>query len=200
MLLKCARRLLTPRVRAKVCLVAAGEQLGHVPEVAQPIVDRRRGEHEERLRPHRVVEQVEEPVVARRLGIVHHRRRAARIAEVMRLVDHHDVGKLGDAPETLREIALAAEVGVAEDREVAEVRAAADCRRCAAAIRADVAPTPPSLVAFGANSTTRFPSCRTRRSISIRPTKVLPRPTPSQRNAPPCWRAIFISAQYASFW
>ncbi len=48
-------------------------------------------------------------------------------------------------------------------------------------------------------STTRLPSCSTSRSISIRPTNVLPRPTPSHRKAPPCWRAIFISAQYASF-
>ena len=53
----------------------------------------------------------------------------------------------------------------------------------------------PSFVALGAKSTTRFPSCSTNRSISIRPTKVLPRPTPSHGNAPPCWRAIFMSAR-----
>ena len=42
------------------------------------------------------------------------------------LVDDHRVGELGDAPEALGEVALAAEVGVAEDGEVAEVGAAAD--------------------------------------------------------------------------
>ena len=34
----------------EVRLVAPREELGHVPEVAQPVVDRRGGEHEERLR------------------------------------------------------------------------------------------------------------------------------------------------------
>ena len=97
-----------------------------MPEVAQPVVDRRRREHEERLRPHRVVEQVVELVVARRLVLVRPRRARPGIAEVVGLVDDHDVGELGDPPEPLREVALAAEVGVAEDGEVAEVGAAAD--------------------------------------------------------------------------
>ena len=37
-------------------------------------------------------------------------------------------------------------------------------------------------------------------SMSIRPTKVLPRPTPSHRKAPPCWPAIFRSSWKPSFW
>ena len=44
----------------------------------------------------------------------------------MGLVDHHDVGELGDPAESLREVALAAEVRVAEDRKVAEVGVPAD--------------------------------------------------------------------------
>ena len=110
----------------EVRLVAPREQLGHVAEVAQPVVDRRRRQHEERLRPHRVVEQVEELVVARRLDSFVSVAPAPRVAEVMGLVDDHDVGELGDPAEALREVALAAEVGVAEDGEVAEVGAAAD--------------------------------------------------------------------------
>jgi hypothetical protein len=47
---------------------------------------------------------------------------APRIAEVMGLVDQHDVGEFGDTAESLREVALAAKVRMAEDREVAEVR------------------------------------------------------------------------------
>ena len=79
-----------------------------------------------RLRPRRVVEQVVELVVAGRLDLPSSLAAAARIAEVVRLVDDDDVGQLGDPPEALREVALAAEVGVAEDGEVAEVGAAAD--------------------------------------------------------------------------
>ena len=118
--------MLTPERPREVGLVPAGEQLGHVPEVAQPVVDRRGREHEDGLRPLRVVEQVVEPVVAGGLDAVVLAAAPARIAEVVRLVDDHDVGQLRDAPEALRKVALATEVGVAEDGEVAEVRAAAD--------------------------------------------------------------------------
>ena len=122
----------------EVRLVPPREQLGHVPEVAEPVVDRRGREHEERLRPHRVVEQVEEPVVARRFDAFISVAPAARVPEVVGLVDDHDVGELGDAAEPLREVALAAEVGVAEDREVAEVGVtanAADVRQPLAQVR-----------------------------------------------------------------
>ena len=44
----------------------------------------------------------------------------------MRLVDDDDVGEFRNALETLREVPLASEVGVAEDGQVAEVRATAD--------------------------------------------------------------------------
>ena len=45
---------------------------------------------------------------------------------MMRFVDHHDVGKLRDAPKPFRKIPLAAKVGVAKYSEIAEVRAAAN--------------------------------------------------------------------------
>ena len=57
---------------------------------------------------------------------------------MVRFVDHHDVCKLGDAPESLREVTRAAKVRVAEDREVAEVRVptdAADVRQPLAQVR-----------------------------------------------------------------
>ena len=110
----------------EVRLVPAREQLGHVPKVAQPVVDRRGGEHEKGLRPLRVVEQVVEAVVARWFRVRLPTAPCPGVAEVVRLVDHHDVRKLGDAPESLREVALAAEVRVAEDRKVAEVRVPTD--------------------------------------------------------------------------
>ena len=74
----------------------------------------------------RVVEQLEQAVVARRFGSLVGVALPARIAEVVRLVDDDDVGEFRDAAETLREVPLASEVGVAEDGQVAEVRATAD--------------------------------------------------------------------------
>ena len=52
----------------------------------------------------------------------------------------------------------------------------------------------PSFAPFGANKTTCFFS-RTIRSISIKPTKVFPSPTPSHKKAPPKRLAIFIRDQ-----
>ncbi len=122
----------------EVRLVPAREQLGHVPKVAQPVVDRRGGKHEKGFGPLRVVEQVVEAIVARRLRVLIIVAPCPGVAEVVRFVDHHDVCKLGDASEPLREVALAAEVRVAEDCEVAEVRVptdAADVRQPLAQVR-----------------------------------------------------------------
>ena len=110
----------------EVGLVAAGEELRHVAEVAQAVVDGRGRQHEHGLRAFRVVEQLEQAVVARRFDSLVGVALTARIAEVVRLVDNDDVGEFRNAPETLREVPLASEVGVAEDGQVAEVRATAD--------------------------------------------------------------------------
>ena len=110
----------------EVGLVATGEELGHVAEVAQAVVDGRGRQHEHGLGAFRVVEQVEQAVVARRFDAPVGVGPAARIAEVVRLVDDDDVGELRNALETLREVPLASEVGMAEDGQIAEVRTAAD--------------------------------------------------------------------------
>ena len=110
----------------EVGLVATGEELGHVAEVAQAVVDGRGRQHEHGLETFRVVEQLEQVVVARRFDSPVGVTPAARIAEVVRLVDQDDVGEFRNAVETLREVPLASEVGVAEDGQVAEVRATAD--------------------------------------------------------------------------
>ena len=141
----------------EVGLVATGEELGHVTEVAQAVVDGGGRQHDHCLGAFRVVEQLEQAVVARRFDSPVRVTPATRIAEVVRFVDDDDVGEFRDALETLRVVALASQVGVAEDGQVAEVRATADA--------ADVWKPPtqvgshtPSLVAFGANSATRLPS------------------------------------------
>src|SRR3990172_8860746 len=95
-------------------------------EVAQPVVDRRGGEHEERLRPHRIVKKVVKTVVTRRLDKLVPVPPAPGIAEMVGFVDDHDIGKLRDATEPLGEFPLAAEVRMAEDRKIAEIRITAD--------------------------------------------------------------------------
>ena len=107
-------------------LVAPGEELGHVPEVAQAVVDGRGRQHEQGLGALRAVQQVEQAVVARRFGSLGGVALAAGIAEVVRLVDDDDVGEFRNAPEALGEVPLAPEVGVAEHGEVAEIGATAD--------------------------------------------------------------------------
>ena len=113
----------------KVGLVATGEELGHVAEVAQAVVDGGGRQHEHGLGAFLAVEQLEQAVVARRFKSPVRVSPAARIAEVVRLVDDDDVGEFRNAPETLREVHLTSQVGVAEDGQVAEVRATADVRK-----------------------------------------------------------------------
>ena len=114
--LKCARRLFTPIVRAKYASSPMDEELGHVAEVAEAVVDGRGREHDHGLGAFRVVEQLEQAVVARRFDFAVGVTLAARIAEVVRFVDDNDVGEFRNALETLREVPLATEVGVAEGR------------------------------------------------------------------------------------
>ncbi len=84
-------------------------------EVAQAIVDGGGRQHEHGLGALRVVEQLEQAVVARRFDSPVGVMPPARIAEVVRLVDDDDVGEFRNALETLREVPLSTEVGVAED-------------------------------------------------------------------------------------
>ncbi|MDZ7790389.1 MAG: hypothetical protein U5L08_07860 [Xanthomonadales bacterium] len=95
------------------------EQLDHVTKVGQPIVDRRRREHEEALGSFLRVHQIEQTPIARRILVVVAARTA--ITEVMGLVDNYSVGQFGHLPESLRVIAAPIEVGMAEDGQVAEV-------------------------------------------------------------------------------
>ena len=83
-------------------------------------------QHEQGLGALRAVEQLEQAVVPRRLGFLGGVALAAGIAEVVRLVDDDDVGELRNAPESLREVPLASEIGMAEYGQVAEVGATAD--------------------------------------------------------------------------
>ena len=99
----------------EVGLVATCKELGHVAEVAQAVVDGGGRQHDHCLGAFRVVEQLEQAVVARRIDSPVRVTRAARIAEVVRLVDDDDVGQFLDALETLREVPLSSQVGVAED-------------------------------------------------------------------------------------
>ena len=90
---------------SEVGLVAAGEQLGHVSEISQAVVDRRGREQEHQLGAHVVVQQVEEaPVAGALVTVVLGLAAAAAVAEVVSLVDDHRVGQLGDAPEPLGEV------------------------------------------------------------------------------------------------
>ena len=99
----------------EVGLVATREELGHVAEVAQAVVDGGGRQHDHCLRAFRVIEQLEQAVVARRFDSPVRVTPAARIAEVVRLVDDDVVGEFRNALETLREVPLASQVGVAED-------------------------------------------------------------------------------------
>ena len=110
----------------EIGFVATGEELGHVAEVAQAVVDGCGRQHEHGLGALRVVEQLEQAIVARRFDSPFGVTAAARIAEVVRLVDDNDVGEFRNALETLREVPFSSEVSVAEDGKVAEVRATAD--------------------------------------------------------------------------
>ena len=111
---------------SEVGLVAAGEQLGHVSEIGQTVIDRRRREQEHQLRAHLVAQKVEQAPVAGTLIIaVLGLAAAAAITEMVRLVDDHRVGQLGDPPEPLGELPATVQIGVAEHGETREVSATA---------------------------------------------------------------------------
>ena len=61
------REVVDPESAREVGVVTTREQLDHVTEVSQPVVDRRRGEQEDGLWPDLRVEQIEELAVARLL-------------------------------------------------------------------------------------------------------------------------------------
>ena len=111
---------------SEIGLVPSGEQLGHVPEIAQPVIDRSGREHVEGLRALCTIQQVVQPVVAGRLFTIITITSGARVPEMVRLIDNHDVCQFGNAPKPLREVALPVQIGVAEDGQVAEVGTASD--------------------------------------------------------------------------
>ena len=111
-----------------------------------------------------------------------------RVAEVVGLVDDHHIGHLLDPIEPVREIIAPQQVGVIEDGQVAEVPGQV------AEVASEVALPHGMPAAFGTINTTRLRSYITSRSMSISPTNVLPKPTPSHRKAPPYCAAIFNSA------
>ena len=94
---------------------AAREQLDQVLQVDEAVVDRR-GRQQEELFSFRQVEQLPMP---RRLAIgdaLH-----ADVAEVVRLVDDHDVGFALQHGQLLGPLAAALQVGVVDDHQVREV-------------------------------------------------------------------------------
>src|ERR1019366_1171289 len=90
----------------KVVFFLSTEEFGHVPEIAEPIVDRRSREHKKRLGADRTVQQVIKPVVTRPIVVVLVGSLPPGIAEVMCLVDYENVSKLCDTAEPLGEISL----------------------------------------------------------------------------------------------
>ena len=104
-------------------------------EVGQAVVDRRCREHEQSLGACHVVEQVEQAVVTGGILSAVTAAPTAGIAEVMGLVDDHDIGLFRDTPKPFREIPFPAQIGVAEDSQAAEIRPAADIRQPFAQMR-----------------------------------------------------------------
>ncbi len=125
-LIEMCAQVVDPEGPREIGLIPSREQLCHVSEVAQPVIDRRGREHEEGFRPLRVVEQVVEPVVPGGLDAVVLSTAPSWIAEVVCFVDDHYVSQLRDAAEALRKVALATQVRVAENGKITEVGAAAD--------------------------------------------------------------------------
>ena len=76
-------------------------------KVRKAIIDGRGREQKEGLRPHAVVQQIIKLIVARWL-ICCVCASSARIAKMMRLINDHDIRKLGDPLKPVREIAFAA--------------------------------------------------------------------------------------------
>ena len=90
-------------------------------EITQTIVDGGGREHKKRLRSLGVIEQIVQSVVAGGFDVIILPAFPPWIAEVVGLVDDHDIGQLRDAPETLWKVASPAKVRVAEDGKVAKV-------------------------------------------------------------------------------
>ncbi len=118
-------------VRGTIC-VPPHEQLGHVAEIMQRVVDRRRRQEEELLLASRAFHKVQQVPVTRRAAAV--LAGAAGIAEMVGLVDHDHVGQFLDPLEAVGELAAAAQIGMAEDDQAAEIARArpADVRQVVA--------------------------------------------------------------------
>ena len=114
------------------------------------------------------------------------------------LVDYHGVGELGNAFESVREAARATKIRVAESARSLKSAPPSMPPMCGSHLRKSGA------IRFYCRLW-----CEKYHALILvndqaldqhEATKVLPSPTPSQRNAPRCWRAIFINVQYASCW
>src|ERR1700741_299364 len=109
----------------EVRFVPPAEKFGHVPEVAQSVVDRRCCEHEQRLRTNSTIQQVIEPVVSRPFVLFTiNIALSPGIPEVVCLINQDNVREFRYAPESFGEITFSVKVGMAEDSEVAKVSAA----------------------------------------------------------------------------
>jgi len=113
----------------EVVLLAPGEELDHVAQIVELVVDGRRREHEDLLGAVGGVDQVGKAPVAG--GAVLLRSLRPRIAEVVGLVNNDDVGQLLDPCQPGRIVAAAIEVGMIVDGQVAVVATAeaADVRK-----------------------------------------------------------------------
>ncbi len=96
----------------EIIRLAAREQLDHVLQIAQAVVHRGGGEHEQRLTGSDLIEL---PVAGLRVVLV---ALGAGVPEVVRLVDDDDIGALAHAVDVLRDHAAAHQVGVVEDFEL----------------------------------------------------------------------------------
>jgi len=100
-----------------------GEEFGHMAEVVQTVVDRRRCQQEKFFfAPWAVDEVVEEPVT--RGNGISFGHGPAGVAEVVGFVDDDGIGQIFHAGESFDELAAAAEIGVVEHCEAAEVATA----------------------------------------------------------------------------
>ena len=104
---------------ALLVYLARAEQLDHVLEVSEPVVDGRGGEHEDLLYALGSFEQiVEPPVVCERLGWP---TPETGIAEMVGLINQDNVGHFLHAIQAVLVVAPAEEIGMVEDDQVAEV-------------------------------------------------------------------------------
>lgn len=150
----------------EVGVVLEREQLDHVLEVAEAVVDGRRRQHEELLARGRLHDLHQLAVAVGRL-----------IAEVVRLVDDDDLRLFGDLLHQVL-VPLQQQVGVVDDLERRE--ALENVRHVLADRR-----LPDGLARRRRDDQHRLAALVLHEPLDQhQPSNVLPRPTPSQRNAP----------------